>query len=381
MSEKKLKILMLNYEFPPLGGGAGNATYYILKKFAKLDNICVDLITSSTDKFEYQKFSQNINIYKLDIGKRGNIHYQSNKDIMIYTIKSYFFTRKLLHQKKYNLVHTFFAVPCGFIGYLFKKKIPYIISVRGSDVPGYNARFSGLYKILSLLIKKVSKNSKAVIANSQDLKKLALKTLPNQKIDIIYNGIDTGEFKPRNKKNSNNSFNVLCVSRLIERKGIKYLILALPEVIKKYQDLNLKLTIIGEGNLKKDLENLVKDKNLSKFVDFKGLIEHSQLPLYYNQADIFVLPSLNEGMSNAVLEAISSGLPIITTDTGGTLELVKDNGFVVPKENSKAIAEAVGKLIKDKDLRLEMGGRSREIAERFEWGKIKEQYLEIYKTV
>ena len=379
MSKKKLKILVLNYEFPPLGGGAGNATYYLLKEFAKLDDIYVDLVTSSASEFEHQKFSQNINIYKLNIGKKGNIHYQSNKDIIIYTIKSYFFTRKLLHQKKYNLVHAFFGIPCGFIGYLFRKKIPYIISIRGSDVPGYNERFSDLYKVLSPLIKKVWKNSKAVIANSRDLKKLALITSPNQKIDIIYNGIDVGEFKARNKKN-NNSFNVLCVTRLIKRKGIKYLVLALPKVIKKYPDLNLKLTIIGEGNLKKDLEDLVKDKNLNRFIYFKGLIEHSQLPLYYNRADVFILPSLNEGMSNAVLEAISSGLPIITTDTGGTSELVKENGFIVPKKNSEKISEALIKLIEDKDLCLEMGEKSREIAEKLGWDKVAEQYLEIYKN-
>ena len=111
------------------------------------------------------------------------------------------------------------------------------------------------------------------------------------------------------------------------------------------------------------------------------MIEHSQLPLYYNRADVFILPSLNEGMSNAMLEAIASGLPVITTDTGGVLELVKDNGFIVPKKNSEKISEALIKLIEDKDLCLEMGKKSREIAEKLGWDKVAGQYLEIYKKI
>ena len=73
---------MLNYEFPPLGGGAGNATYYLLKEFSKYDDIEIDFVTSSIDEFKEEKFSKNITIYYLDIGKKGNLHYQSNKNLL-----------------------------------------------------------------------------------------------------------------------------------------------------------------------------------------------------------------------------------------------------------------------------------------------------------
>ena len=120
--KNKLRILMLNYEFSPLGGGAGNATYYLLKEFSKYPNINIDLVTSSVDKFEIRKFSNNITIHFLDIRKNGNLHYQSNKDLIIYSLKSYIYCKKLMRSKEFDLCHAFFGIPCGYIAMKLKKK-------------------------------------------------------------------------------------------------------------------------------------------------------------------------------------------------------------------------------------------------------------------
>jgi hypothetical protein len=84
------RILMLNYEFPPLGGGAGNATFYLLKEFSKNKNIKIDLITSSVDQYREEKFSENINIHFLDIGKKGELHNQSLKNLLSFNIQNNF---------------------------------------------------------------------------------------------------------------------------------------------------------------------------------------------------------------------------------------------------------------------------------------------------
>jgi hypothetical protein len=78
---------MLNYEFPPLGGGAGNANYFLFKELAKVDNLKIDLVTSSVSSFRIENFLQNINIHYLDIGKQGNLLYQSNEDLLRYSYK------------------------------------------------------------------------------------------------------------------------------------------------------------------------------------------------------------------------------------------------------------------------------------------------------
>lgn len=379
-----MRILFFNYEYPPLGGGAGNATYYILREFAKIPDLKLDLVTSSiNDKYHLENIDANIRIHRLPIGKNSrNLHFQSQRDLLVYAWKAFWFARKLIRENNYDLSHSFFTVPCGFLSLVCYRlyKIPYIVSLRGADVPGYSERFSLLYKIIAPLAKKIWRRSAAVVANSAGLRNLALKTNPEQEISQIYNGIDTNEFKPNNQSSHSMSpFRIICVSRITARKGIKYLI----EAVAKLKAANLSLEIIGEGDEKEALEKLVKEMKLENMVQFVGLVEHSQLPELYCRADVFVLPSLNEGMSNTLLEALASGLPIIATNTGGTKELIRENanGFIIKTKDSNDIAEKLEKLIVNPELVRSMGIESRRIAEQMSWKKVAEQYLELYKKV
>lgn len=145
---KKINILFLNYEYPPLGGGAGNATWYLLKEYEKMPDLQVTLVTSSTGSFRMERPSDNVTIYYLDIGKRGSLHYQSSKDLLKYSWKAWLFCRRYLKGNHIDLIHAFFGIPCGLIALLLGK--PYIVSLRGSDVPFYNNRFHWLDKLIVL---------------------------------------------------------------------------------------------------------------------------------------------------------------------------------------------------------------------------------------
>ena len=209
------------------------------------------------------------------------------------------------------------------------------------------------------------------------MKKLALKTDKNAKIDIINNGVNIKEFSPK-KDRKKTGFTVLTVSRLIERKGIDYFIEAIPAIIKKHRDITVR--IIGEGNRKKDLMNLAQKLKVFEFINFLGYVPHNEISNYYSSSDIFVLPSKNEGMSNTILEAMASGLPIITTDTGGTQELIDGNGIIIPREDTDAISNAVLKLINDRKMIEDMGNRSREITECMSWKHVAKKYLDLYNN-
>jgi glycosyltransferase involved in cell wall biosynthesis len=366
-----MRILILNYEFPPLGGGAANATKYILEKFSKYNDLEIDLVTSSVDKFKIQKFSKNITIYYLDINKKSkNLHNQSNKDLIIYSIKAYFYSKKLIKKKEFNLIHAFFGIPCGFIAK--KLKLPYIVSLRGSDVPFYSQKYKYLDKLFfKNMSKKIWADSQFVIANSNGLKELAKKTSPSQKIDIIYNGIDTKEFVPnKTKSKQNKKLKVLCVGRLIQRKGYSYLI----DAIKPIQN-NFSVTFIGDGPLRSNLEN--QSKNLD--VEFLGLINHEKLSKIYPRYDIFILPSFNEGMSNTVLEAMASSLAIITTNTGGTKELINNNGFIIRAGNSKDITKTLKLYLNNKYLLQKHKKNSRQIAKKMSWDNVAKEYYDLYE--
>jgi L-malate glycosyltransferase len=362
------RILMLNYEFPPLGGGAANANYYLLKEFAKEKDLYIDLITTSpNNKFEIENFSENIRIFKLKVRKK-NIHFWKMSEIFEWSYKAYFFTRKLIKKNNYDLNHCWFGWPSGFIGYLFRKRVPYIVALRGSDVPGYNPRLKNLDKIIfKPLSKLIWSNAKAVICNSLKLKELALKT-KKIKIDIIYNGVDTDEFKPLNNKKKNKVLTLISTGRLIERKGYQYLIPALPK--------NVKLQLIGDGDYLFKLKKLAKDNNVD--VEFIGSLNHSEIKKYLQTADIFVLPSLNEGMSNSILEAMACGLPIITTNTGGSQELINGNGFIVEKKSSKDLRKSIETFINEPKIIKNMGNKSRKISEKLNWMNVKKEYMNYY---
>lgn len=388
-----MRILFFNYEYPPLGGGAANATAYILKEYSKIPDLKVDLVTSSIDsEYHLENLGDNIFVHRIPIGKnKNNLHYQSQKELLVYAWKAYFFAKGLIRQlaekeNKYDLSHSFFTVPCGFISFLLRRKykIPYIVSLRGSDVPGYSERFAFLYAFIKPLVRLIWKKSFAVVANSGGLRELALKTNSKQEIGVIPNGIDINQFiksKVHKVESQNGKFKVICVTRITPRKGVRYLIEAFKKLSQKSD--NISLQIIGDGDEKNDLEKLVKDLGVEKGVEFTGLVPHEKLPPYFEQADVFVLPSLNEGMSNSMLEALATGLPLIATDTGGTKELIEEgrNGFIVRMKDAGDLADKIEILFKDNELKKRMGEESRKKAEMMSWEKVAREYAEIYYKI
>lgn len=257
-----------------------------------------------------------------------------------------------------------------------KLKLPYIVSLRGSDVPFYNPRFYWLDKLFfKRLNRKIWRGSSRIISNSKGLKELALKSFPLQRIDVIYNGVDTNEFRPN--YTTSDTLRILCIARLIKRKGIEYLIKA----VAKLKQNNIKLVIVGQGNQRENLKKLASTLGISSKVNFRDYIAHNYISEIYHNSDVFVLPSLNEGMSNAALEAMACGLPIVITDTGGTAELLNGNGFVVQKKNPLGIAQTLQKFLRNAELIVQMGRRSREIAEGMSWQDIAGKYYGLYNEL
>lgn len=386
-----MRILMLNYEYPPIGGGGSYACKSILQVFAN-KKLNVDLVTSSpSDYFETETINGSVNIYKLPVNKK-DIHYWTQQEILTYSWKAKQFIEKLLLKKTYDICHTFFGIPCGAVAYLFKENLPYVVSLRGSDVPGFNNRFSFQYILLKPLINKIWSESSAVVANSEGLKELALESSPSQDISVINNGINISDFKPDNNFINNNFINnntnnhtykrskklkIVCISRLIERKGINFLL----EAIKKLKNKNIKLILVGKGKQENELQKLAKYLEITDRVEFKGYVDHDDISDIYQESDLFVLPSFNEGMSNALLEAMASGLPVISTDTGGTSELIDGNGILIQKGSSDEIARAISKVMYDPETLMHMGFKSREIAKTMSWEAVAEEYRRLFTEI
>ena len=367
-----MKILMLNSEYPPLGGGQATANKHLYEALQNYPQLEIDIITASADKY-FVKHEEKGNIYFLDIHKNGkNIHFQSLRQLLTFTIKSFFKALQLCKNQKYDLVVAWAGVPAGLIAFSlwFFLKTPYIVLVRGADVPFYEDRWLHLDKyIFSWLSPILWKHAKKVIANSKKLKDMAHHLSPKERIEVINNGIDTGFFSPRPK--TNQVLTIVSTGRLTERKGYQFLI----ESLKGLSDVQL--VLLGDGNLRKELENISVECKLN--VKFLGIQPQNKVVQFLQQADIFCLPSLNEGMSNSLLEAMACGLPVIVTDVGGTQELLNGNGIIVEKKSVKQLREAILFFQNNPEYLEIYGKKSREIAENMGWNIVGEQFLDAFK--
>jgi len=370
---------MLNYEFPPIGGGAGKAHLYLLKEYAQTDELKIDVLTAAPKPgFTKEQFSDNITIYKVGLHKK-NLHYWRKIEVLEWLFKAQYHYRKMLRENNYDLVHAFFGFPTAYLCLRSANKLPYIISLRGSDVPGYNIRLGLDYKLLSGLFRRIWNSAAAVVANSRGLQSLASQFTPNLDIKVIHNGINTKEFYPSKDKKLTKPIQLLTVCRLISRKRIDLLIRAAYKA--RQLGLEIRLNIAGGGNLMGRLKKLTTKLNIAESVNFMGRVPAEQMPQLYRDNDVFVMCSVHEGMSNAMLEAMASGLPIITTRCEGVDELIADNGIVVEQARPDAIADEIQKLADDKNGYDLMCKAARKKVEQFGWDNIAEQYLRYYKNI
>lgn len=371
-----MKILVVSHEFPPIGGGGANACFYLTKGFADKGHQ-ITLITAN-----YQNMPQKERAYGVDIIRvaslRKNREHCSFMEMMSYLWKALPVAYSLQKKEKFDLCFVFFGIPSGPIGYVLKKryKLPYVIRFGGGDVPGFQARFTKVYKLLGPAIKAIWRNADVLVANSRGLKDMALRFYNKKDFAIICNGVDTNTFYPLPNSENMDEFRILFVSRLIERKGLQYII---PE-LKKIQEKTarkIKLIVVGNGPYREYLEELTKKHDVEAMVQFEGQKDRQEIRTYYQNADVFILPSQKEGMPNVVLEAMACGLPVIMTPCEGSQELIKENGYVVPVEE---FSEKLIYLANRSDLCRNIGQKSREkAASCFGWDNKVKEYIQIFQ--
>lgn len=374
-----LNLLMLNYEFPPIGGGAANAHYCLLKEYANNDQFKIDVLTSAPKPgFFKETFSKNITIYKIGVHKK-TLHYWRKIEVIEWLLKAGFYYRKMLRRNGYDLVHAFFGFPSGWLCYKTAGKLPYIISLRGSDVPGQNARLAFDYKLLGWLFKAIWNKASALVACSEGLKSRSLRFLPSAVIDVIPNGVDLERFFPSKTSKRSDELKLVTVGRLSVTKRIEMLICAVDILVK--QGYKVRFLIVGGGAEEKSLRQLIAEKNLAPFIKLTGRVEPEKMPDFYRDSDIYISATMQEGMSNAMLEAMASGLPVITTRCEGVDELIDNNGIIVEQAGIEPIAEAIKKLADDNDVYGRISIEARIKAEQFSWKNVANDYLSCYRKI
>jgi len=309
--------------------------------------------------------------------------------------------KKLLQAKNYDLYHIHIPFPFVLGMAIVASKInniPLIVTHHGEGAKGKSdllySLMATLYIIYLWSARTISLRfaSRIIFQNQSYPESLGLSIKIKERIRIVRTGVDSQLFSPLNegsKLRAKYGFNdsdrvMLFVGSLAKShrfKGIDYLIKAI--FVARNNNGNIKLVIVGGGDLISELKQLARKLELEHDVIFTGSILHEQLPPYYAMCDAFVLPSTSgpECYSLVVLEAMASGRPVIVSDLPGVRDNVNNErtGLKVPPRNPRALAEAILRLAKDDNLRIKMGQMARKETERYTWAKCAEDTEAVYR--
>ena len=369
-------FLFLNYEYPPIGGGGGNATQQIGRELIKR-GAKVTVLTAAQGSLPRRDNDRGIQVYRIWAARRHQDRC-SIPEMLMFMAHAIFIAPRLARQIKADAALVFFGLPTGPVGWWLKKVIglPYIVSLQGGDVPGFMGKEMAIYhRLTGPVISQVWDAAHAVVANSSGLADLARCHASDINIDVIPAGADLNAATPSTHPTVEQPLRLLFVGRLVNQKGLDVLLKALAKMKGR---VDWTLTIAGEGPLRDGLALASRKLGLSDRVVFRGWLKRDHLPAVYEQADVFVLPSRDEGMPNAMLEAMAAGLPVIGSKISGLDEVVIDGetGLLVPVEDTDALAHALRTVIEDRDYTFKLGQAARErVAAQFSWAHAAESYL------
>ena len=374
-----MRLLMLNNEFPPLGGGTGTVNKAIVDRVLDLEWLEIDLVTSARGREpETEQYAERVRLIKVPVRNR-NIHHATAFELLRYTWLGYREAVRLHRQAPYDLCMAWSAVPAGWIAWRLQRRfaLRYIVRVGGADIPGFEARYEALYPVLSPFIRRIWKASDTVIAKCRREADMIREVDPATRPIIVPNGVDIVQFAVAEPSAEGKPLRLVCVGRLIQRKAQDDIITAVARLRDAGQSVELDL--VGTGDEEESYRRLAENLGVADIVRFRGYVPRDRIAEAYASAHVFVLASHNEGMSVSMLEAMAAGLPLVVSRTGGTEELVVEgeNGFVFEPGDVDTIVERLRFLAREHDRRAAMGAASRRRSREFTWDAVTARYAEM----
>lgn len=373
-----MHILIVNSEYPPVGGGAGNASAHIARELVRMGNQ-VTVLTAAFAKQPREEQDDGVRVLRLP-GLRRQADRSTPAEQTIFMISAAVAGLFWAIRLKPAIVLAFFGVPSGAAVWFWNwfVNIPYIVCLRGGDVPGFRPYdFAGYHRALSPLLRRVWRRAAAVVSNSVGLRDLAQKFEPNADIQVIPNGVDLEKFATGGR--SWTPAHILFVGRIVYQKGLDLLLNALANL----KNQKWTLSVVGDGPRRAALQTSAALAGIDDRVKFLGWKSRSELPAVFQEANLFVYPSRHEGMPNAVLEAMAAGLPILATRIAGNEDLVNDEtGILVNSEDMAGLQAALEKIIPGAQIRKQMGAAARKrVEENYGWPRVAQEYEQLIEQV
>lgn len=307
-----------------------------------------------------------------------------------FLLAEFFSTLYLVRRRRIDCIHAHWLLPQGLIAAMVKvlTGVPFVVTAHGGDVFGLQGRMATALK------RVVLRRADGVTAVSRVMAEKIRELVPVANLEVMPMGVDATAFRPeladpaiRPALGITGAF-LLFVGRLSEKKGVRYLLAAMPEVLKSFPDT--RLVIIGTGELENDLRTQAGELGLDSEVIFIGAVPNHDLPGYYAAADVFVAPSITgsggdaEGFGLTFVEAGLSGCLIVGTRSGGINDIIEPGvtGFMVPEKDSAALAELLTTILAAPEryaaIRTEARSRFRR---NFDWEVIAARYRGVLEKI
>jgi glycosyltransferase involved in cell wall biosynthesis len=373
-----MKLLFLNYEYPPLGGGAGVCTKYQAEGLADLGHQ-VDVLTTWFHGEKEVAVEENLRIFRIK-SKRRFIHKSNPLEMLSWVKHAKNFYAEKLQKENYDFCLANFSIPGGLVSKWIKEKfgLPYLILSHGQDIPWFMPTQLFLYHLINYKkIQKILRESERNILLTKMMKDRADKMLTTEESSkniIIPNAADVDFFSP--KISPAIDFSILFSSRLVKQKDPFTFLKALNVLHER--DILFNANIIGDGPLTDTMKKYVRKQGFQNKVNFHGWISKKELLQFYHKSALMIITSKEEAMSLALLEALNCGLYTITTPVSGSKEMIeaKINGDFINFKDYLSLAEKIiyFKRMYFDNQYLVPEKRVNKIKLNFNWNKIVLQY-------
>ncbi|MEZ4887184.1 MAG: glycosyltransferase family 4 protein [Chitinophagales bacterium] len=381
-----MNILILNNEYPPLGGGAGVISRYQAEGLAKLGHK-VTVVTAWIEGEAERLETENLTVIKLK--SKRKVVYESNPvEMLSWMFKAMSFLKQYCQEHSFDVSIAHYLLPAGNVSWYLKRKfnIPYTVVSHGHDVPfAFPKQMLKFHALTYFWLKQILKNATTFFVQSQEMKDRSDKFIGEKLASKNYrvpNGCNSDYFQP-NYAIKSKKFKIVWVGRLVDQKDPFTFLKAIK--IFSAKGIEFTVHILGDGPLRKKMEAFIQQNDLDKWVKMKGWVSKTEILEEYQSANLQVISSLFEGMSIAALESLSAGLYVLTTPVSGNPDVVVEgeNGGFFDYGDVEGLAERLEDYYKNKFLKGHLPNQEKVngFRKEYKWDNIVALYNQALKNL